>query len=415
MQLKRAVITGMGALTPIGNDLESYWHSLLAGRSGAGPIESFDASAFKSRFACALHKFDATDYLDKREVRRLDPFVQYALVVADEAVADARLDLEKVDRDRVGVIWASALGGYQTIEEQIRGYSPDEAPRFSPFYIPKVLIDASSGTIAMRLSVRGVNFNTVSACASANGALISALDNIRLGRADVVITGGSEAAITPSVVGGFSALKALSTRNDDPQAASRPFDVERDGVVIGEGAGALVIEELEHARRRGAPIYAELAGGGLSADAHHATAPHPQGLGAVLSMRRGLAEAGVDVEEIDYVNAHATSTPSGDIGEVFAIRQILGERLNQVNIGATKSMTGHLLGAAGAVEAIIAVMTIHTGMIPPTINTRTPDPALPQDVNLTLGEAVSRVVNVAVNNSFGFGGHNATTVFRKLA
>lgn len=415
MQLKRVVVTGLGALTPIGNTVAAFWQNLLAGASGAGPITYFDASAHKTQFACELKNFDVEQFMDRRSARRIDRFTQYALAAVAEAVRDAGLDFEQVDRNRTGVIWASALGGIETIEEQITSFAgSDGVPRFSPFFIPRLLADSSSGMIALEYGIHGVNFNAVSACASANSALISALDAIRLGRADIIISGGSEAGITPAIVGGFNALKALSTRNDDPTHASRPFDAGRDGFVMGEGAGALILEELEHARRRGAPIYAEFVGGAMSADAYHATSTHPEGVGALLSMRNALADAGLTPDAVDYVNAHATSTPAGDIGELFALRDLLGESLAQVNISATKSMTGHLLGAAGAVESIACLLAIRDGMVPPTTNTTVPDAEIPPDANLTFGAPVGRDVQVALNNSFGFGGHNATTVFRRF-
>ncbi len=394
--------------------MEEFWTNLLDGVSGAQPITYFDATEFKTRFACELKELDLEARLDRRQMRRMDRFCQYALVVVDEAIRQAGLDFDAVNRDRVGVVWASALGGIETIEEQVGKYAVDGGvPRFSAFYIPKLLADASSGLIAMQYGIHGINYNTMSACASANTALISAFDAIRLGRADMIIAGGSEAGITPSIVGGFSALKALSTRNDDPQRASRPFDTDRDGFVIGEGAGALIVEEYEHARRRGATIYAELAGGAMSADAYHTTATHPEGAGALLSMRDALQDAGLTPVDVDYINAHATSTPAGDVSELYAVRDLLGEHLPNVNISGTKSMTGHLLGAAGAVESIICTLAVYHDLIPPTANTTVVDPEAPLGSDLTLGTCLHRTVNVALNNSFGFGGHNATAIFTK--
>ncbi len=412
--LKRVVVTGMGALTPVGNDLASSWRNLLAGASGAAPITRFDASAFKTQFACELKNFDATDYLDRKEVRRTDRFSHYALVVCGEALTDSGLDLATVDTTRVGVIWASAIGGLETLEEQILKYGEEPSnPRFSPLFIPKMLLDASSGIISLHYGLRGVNHNTVSACASSNAALIDAFYHIRLGKADVIVSGGSEAAITPSSLGGFSSAQALSTHNDDPATASRPFDLARDGFVMGEGAAALILEEYEYAVRRGARIYAELVGGGSAGDAYHATAAHPEGDGALRSMIAALDDADLTPDQVDYVNPHATSTPVGDSSEMKAMQRLFGEGITNVQISATKSMTGHMLGAAGAIEAAIAVLAIDTGQIPPTINTTGVDPIVPAGLNLTLGVKSERVVNVAMSNSFGFGGHNSTVIFRK--
>ncbi|CAN5791439.1 beta-ketoacyl-ACP synthase II [soil metagenome] len=415
MELKRVVITGLGALTPIGNTKQAYWENALSGVSGAAPLTRFDAAKFKTQFACEVKNFDPADFLDRKEVRRIDPFCQYALVAVDEALRDGEVDLNKLNRDNIGVIWASAMGGMTTIEEQIEEFvEGDHEPRFSPFYIPKMLLDASSGLIALRYGLRGVNYNTVSACASSNAALIDAFYQLRLGKADMIISGGSEAAITPSSVGGFNAAKALSTQNDRPASASRPFDSARDGFVIGEGAAALLLEEYEHAMKRGAHIYAELVGGGISADAYHITAAHPEGVGADLSMRRALDDAHLRPADVDYINPHATSTPVGDMSEIKAMARLWGDDLSRVQIGATKSMTGHLLGAAGAIEALICVMAIKHDLIPPTINTCDLDPALPPGVQLSLGGKVARQVNVAMSNSFGFGGHNATVIFKKI-
>ena len=415
MNLKRVVVTGLGALTPVGNNLAASWSNLLQGTSGAAPITRFDATAFKSQFACEVKDFDPTDYMDRKEARRADRFSQYGVAVTGEALADAALNLSEIDTTRVGVIWASAMGGLETTEEQLLKYGAEPTnPRFSPLYIPKMLLDASSGVISMHYGLRGVNHNTVSACASSNAALIDAFYHIRLGKADLIVSGGSEAAITPSSVGGFSSAQALSTRNEDPYTASRPFDVERDGFVLGEGAAALILEEYEHAVQRGARIYAELVGGGSSGDAYHATAAHPEGDGALRSMVAALDDADLKPEQVDYVNPHATSTPVGDLSEMKAMQRLFGEYLPQVQISATKSMTGHLLGAAGAVEALVAVMAIHEGKIPPTINTQTVDEMVPCNVQLTLDHPVERSVAVAMSNSFGFGGHNSTVIFRRL-
>ncbi|NJN82547.1 MAG: beta-ketoacyl-ACP synthase II [Caldilineaceae bacterium] len=411
MELKRVVITGLGALTAIGNTVDEYWQNLLAGKSGAAPISYFDASGFKTQFACELKQFDIGDHLDRKEARHADPFSQYALVAVEEALRNAAVDVEQVNRDRVGVIWATAVGGITTTEEQLENYIREErGPRFSPFYIPKMLLDSSSGVISLKHGFRGVNYNTVSACASSNAALVDAFNLLRLGKADIIVSGGSEAPITPSMIGGFNAAKALSSRNEDPATASRPFDVERDGFVIGEGAGALILEEYKHAVRRGAHIYAELIGGGVSADAYHATAAHPEGIGASLSMQAALDDAELTAADIDYVNAHATSTPLGDVSEIKAMQRVLGNHLANINISATKSMTGHLLGAAGAIEAIACALTIAHGEIPPTINTEQVDPEVPAELNLTLANKVTRPVKVAMSNSFGFGGHNATII-----
>lgn len=415
MQLKRVVITGLGALTPIGNTKQAFWDNALQGVSGAAPITRFDAAKFKTQFACEIKNFDPADFLDRKEVRRIDPFCQYALVAVDEALHDAEVDLTQMNRDNIGVIWATAMGGIATMEEQVEEFVVNgHEPRFSPFFIPKMLLDASSGLIALRHGLRGVNYNTVSACASSNAALIDAFYQLRLGKADMIIAGGSEATITPSSVGGFNAAKALSTHNEAPAVASRPFDVARDGFVMGEGAGALILEEYEHAVRRGAHIYAEMVGGGISADAYHITAGHPEGEGAALSMQRALDDAGLTPAQVDYINPHATSTPVGDLGEIKAMQRLWGADLGSLYMSGTKSMTGHLLGAAGAIEAVLCVLAVKHDLIPPTINTRTLDPALPAGVNLVLGEKLNHPVNVAMSNSFGFGGHNATVIFSKV-
>lgn len=415
MELKRVVVTGVGALTPLGNTVAETWRNLLDGVSGAAPITRFDTTNFKTQFACEVKGFDPADYLDKKEARRSDRFTQYALVTVGEALRDAAIVPEKFDTARIGVIWASALGGLETTEEQLLKYHQDGGnPRFSPLFIPKMLVDASSGAISLHYGLRGINYNTVSACASTNHALIDAFYQLRLGKADIIVSGGSEAAITPSSVGGFNSAQALSTRNDDPQHASRPFDATRDGFVLGEGSCALILEEYEHAVRRGAKIYAEMVGGGGSADAYHATAAHPEGDGAYLSMQSALEDAHLTPADIDYINPHATSTPVGDLSELKAMQRLLGDHLDQVQISATKSMTGHLLGAAGAVEALIAVLATCHDVIPPTINTTQLDPAVPAELNLTLGAKAQRTVNVAMSNSFGFGGHNSTVIFQKL-
>jgi 3-oxoacyl-[acyl-carrier-protein] synthase II len=416
MDLKRVVITGMGALTPIGNTLGDYWSSLRKGVSGAAPITHFDPEKFRTRFACEIKGFDVQDHLDRKEARRMDPFVHYAMVAAHEAVTDAALlDDADLDKDRVGVVWGAGIGGLLTFEEEIGGFArrEDGSPRFSPFFIPKMIIDISSGHISMRYGFRGLNFSTVSACASSTNAIIDAFNYVRLGKADVIVTGGSEAAVTASGIGGFNAMKALSERNDSPETASRPFDKDRDGFVLGEGAGALILEEREHALRRGARIYAEVAGGGMSADAHHLTAPHPEGLGARNVMLDALRDAGMDASEVDYINVHGTSTPLGDIAETRAIRDVFGEAAFRLNISSTKSMTGHLLGAAGAIEAIASTMAVHHDVVPPTINHFTDDPEFHPDLNFTFGHPAERPVRAALSNTFGFGGHNASVIVKK--
>jgi 3-oxoacyl-[acyl-carrier-protein] synthase II len=412
--LKRVVVTGMGALTPIGNDLQSYWQNLLAGVSGAAPITRFDTSQFRTQFACELKNFDPLDHLDRREAKRMDLYAQYAMICSKEGIHNAGLDLEKINKDLVGVIWASGVGGLITFQEEASKFATgDGRPRFNPFFIPKMIANIASGQIAIEYGFRGVNLATVTACASATNAIIDAFNFIRLGKANVIITGGSEAAITEVGIGGFNAMKALSERNDSPQTASRPFDVDRDGFVLGEGAGCLVLEELEHAKARGATIYAEIIGGGISADAYHLTGTHPEGEGAYLGMKSALDDAGISPSEVDHINMHATSTPVGDISEAKAIKRLFGEALEKINLSATKSMTGHLLGAAGAIEAIAAVMAIYNSTVPPTINTTNIDPEMPEGLNYTLGKAVKRPVNVAMSNTFGFGGHNAISLFRK--
>ncbi|MBX2906556.1 MAG: beta-ketoacyl-ACP synthase II [Taibaiella sp.] len=414
LALKRVVVTGLGALTPLGNDIPSYWDGLVNGVSGAGFIKQFDVTKFKTKFACELKDFNPENYFERKEARKLDRFSQIALVAADEAVRSANLTDEGIDRDRVGVIWGSGIGGMITFIEEMKNFATgDGTPRFNPFFIPKLILDIASGHISMKYGFRGPNFATVSACASSTNALIDALTYIRLGKADAIVCGGSEAVVTEAGIGGFNAMKALSERNDDPQTASRPFDLNRDGFVLGEGAGAIVLEEYEHAKRRGAKIIAELAGGGLSADAYHLTAPHPEGLGAFNVMKNALADAGMKPEDIDYINVHGTSTPLGDISEVTAIQRVFGEHIYDLNISSTKSMTGHLLGAAGAIEAIASILATVHDVIPPTINHFTDDPAFDPKLNFTFNKAQKRVVNVALSNTFGFGGHNASVIFKK--
>ena len=415
MEPRRVVVTGLGALTPIGNTLSAYWEGLLAGTSGAAEITYFDPSLFKTQFACELKNFDPLDHLDRKEVRKYDRFAQYALVSVAEAIEDAELSIEKVDKDRVGVIWGAGIGGLETFQNEVLNFAAsNENPRFNPFFIPKMIADIAPGLISIKYGFRGPNFATVSACASASNAMIDALNYIRLGYADVMITGGSEAAVTKAGIGGFNAMHALSKRNEDPKTASRPFDKDRDGFVLGEGAGALVLESYEHAIARGATIYAELAGGGLSADAHHMTAPHPEGLGAKKVMENCLKDAQLKPEEVDAINMHGTSTPLGDIAESNAIVAVFKEHAYKMNINSTKSMTGHLLGAAGAVEAIASIMAIKYDIVPPTINHQTPDENIDQKINFTFNNPQKRTVNVALSNTFGFGGHNACLVFKKI-
>lgn len=413
--MRRVVVTGMGALTPLGNTLQDYWKGLVDGVSGAGLITHFDASKFKTRFACEVKGFDPVNHFDRKEGRKMDRYAQYAFVAADEAIKDAGLDPEASDKDRIGVIWASGIGGIETILDEMRGYfAGDGTPRFNPFFIPKMISDIASGLISIKYGFRGPNFATVSACASSTNALIDAFHYIRLGKADAFVTGGSEAAINIAGVGGFNALQALSTNNEEYATASRPFDLTRDGFVIGEGAGALILEAYDHAVARGAKIYAEVIGTGLTADAYHLTAPHPDGLGAINVMKQCVEEAGLGLGDIDYINVHGTSTPLGDIAETKAIITLFGENAYKMNISSTKSMTGHLLGAAGAIEAIATVMSIINDTVPPTINFKTPDPVIDQKLNLTLNKAQKRVVRVAMSNTFGFGGHNASVLLKKF-
>lgn len=415
MELKRVVVTGLGALTPIGNNIEEYWNGLVNGVSGAAPITHFDATKFKTRFACELKGFDVNQFIDRKEARKMDKFTQYAMVAADEAIIDSGLDVENIDKDRVGVIWGAGIGGIETFEQQVLDFAAgDGTPKFNPFFIPKMIADIAPGMISIKHGFRGPNFTTVSACASSANALIDAMNYIRLGYADVIVSGGSEAAITQSGMGGFNALHALSTRNDDPQTASRPFDQDREGFVMGEGAGALILEEYEHAKARGAKIYAEVAGGGLSADAHHLTAPHPEGLGAKNVMINCLRDAGVSIEDVDAINVHGTSTPLGDIAETKAIKDVFGEHAYNININSTKSMTGHLLGAAGAIEAIATILAMKNGIVPPTINHHTADERIDNKLNFTLNKAQKRDIKVAMSNTFGFGGHNACVLIKKI-
>ena len=416
MELKRVVVTGIGALTPIGNNVPEFWESVINGVSGANMITHFDAEKFKTKFACELKNFNPTDHLDRKEARKLDPFVQYALVATQEAIDDAGIDTEKVDGDRVGVIYGSGIGGFDTTHKEIVNYNEgDGTPRFNPFFIPKLIIDIAAGQISMKYGFRGPNFATVSACATSTNAIIDAFNYIRLNKADIIVTGGSEAAINQSGIGGFNAMQAMSTKTEEFASASRPFDVSRDGFVMGEGAGTLILEEYEHAKKRGATIYCELVGGGLSADAHHLTAPHPEGLGATKVMQNALEDAGISPDEIDYVNVHGTSTPLGDVAELKAIKNVFGEHAYNLNISSTKSMTGHLLGAAGAVEAIASILAIKHGIVPPTINLKDRDPEIDPKLNLTPNKAEKREVNAALSNTFGFGGHNTCAIFKKIS
>lgn len=415
MNPRRVVVTGLGALTPIGNTVPSYWEGLVSGKSGAAPITYFDASEFKTQFACELKGFNALDHFDRKEARKQDRFTQYAMVSSDEAIADAGLNDDNIDKDRIGVIWGAGIGGLETFQNEVLNFAAnDMKPRFNPFFIPKLIADIAPGMISIKHGYRGPNFATVSACASSSNAIIDALNYIRLGHADVIVTGGSEAGVTYAGIGGFNAMHALSTRNDDPATASRPFDKDRDGFVLGEGAGALILEEYEHAKARGAKIYCELAGGGLSADAHHMTAPHPEGLGAKAVMLNCLKNANLAPTDVDAINMHGTSTPLGDIAESKAIQEVFGEHAYNININSTKSMTGHLLGAAGAVEAIASILAITNKMVPPTINHQTPDENIDPKLNFTFGKAQKRDVKVALSNTFGFGGHNACVVFKEF-
>ena len=415
MDPRRVVVTGLGALTPIGNTLSDYWEGLIAGESGANYITYFDSTLFKTQFACELKNFDALDHMDRKESRKYDRFAQYALVSTAEALEDANLRLDKLDKDRIGVIWGAGIGGLETFQNEVLNFAAsNENPRFNPFFIPKMIADIAPGLISIKYGFRGPNFATVSACASASNAMIDALNYIRLGYADVMVTGGSEAAVTKAGIGGFNAMHALSKRNDDPKTASRPFDKNRDGFVLGEGAGTLILESYEHAVARGANIYAELAGGGLSADAHHMTAPHPEGLGAIKVMENCLRDAKLNPEDVDIINMHGTSTPLGDIAESNAIISVFKDHTYNMNINSTKSMTGHLLGAAGAVEAIASILAMKNNIVPPTINFETPDESIDQKINFTFHKPQKRKINVALSNTFGFGGHNACVLFKKI-
>ncbi|CCG54601.1 3-oxoacyl-(acyl-carrier-protein) synthase II [Flavobacterium indicum GPTSA100-9 = DSM 17447] len=415
MQLKRVVVTGLGALTPIGNNLEEYWQALISGKSGAAPITYYDTEKHKTKFACEVKNFNVEDYIDKKEARRMDKFAQYAIVASDEAIKDAGLVLEQLNKYKVGVIWGAGIGGLETFQEEVLNYAKgDGTPRFNPFFIPKMIADIAPGHISMRNGFMGPNYTTVSACASSANALVDAFNYIRLGMCDVIVSGGSEAAVTIAGMGGFNSMQALSTRNESPETASRPFDATRDGFVLGEGAGALVLEEYEHAKARGAKIYCEVGGGGLSSDAYHLTAPHPDGIGVIAVMQNCLNDAGLKPEDIDHINTHGTSTPLGDVAELKAISAVFGEHAKNININSTKSMTGHLLGAAGAIEAIASILAIKNGIIPPTINHSVVDENIDPSLNLTLNKAQKREIKVAMSNTFGFGGHNACVLFKKL-
>ena len=415
MILKRVVVTGLGALTPIGNTLQEYWDGLKRGNSGAAPITRFDPTQFKTKFACEVKNFDVGNFMDRKEARKMDPFAQYAMVAVDEAVKDSNLPLKDIDLNRVGVIWGSGIGGLLTFQEEVKSYAKgDGTPRFNPFFIPKMIPDLSAGHISIKYGFRGPNYVTVSACASSTNALYDAFTFLRLGKADVIVSGGSEAAVCEAGVGGFNALRALSERNDAPETASRPYDKDRDGFVLGEGAGALILEEYEHAKKRGARIYGEIIGGGMSSDAYHITAPHPEGLGIIQVMYNALEDAGIKPEEIDYINTHGTSTPLGDIGEIKAIQKVFGDHAYKMNISSTKSMTGHLLGAAGAIETIACLLAINQSVVPPTINHFNDDPDLDPRLNMTFNKAQERNVNIALSNTFGFGGHNFSILLKKL-
>lgn len=415
MELKRVVVTGLGALTPIGNTVDEYWKNLINGKSGAGPITHFDPEKFKTKFACELKNFEVTDFINRKDARKMDKFAQYAMVASDEAIVDANLNLDAVDKLRVGVIWGAGIGGLETFQIEMLNFAEgDGTPRFNPFFIPKMIADIAPANISIKHGFMGPNYTTVSACASSANAMFDALNYIRLGHCDVVVSGGSEAAVTIAGMGGFNAMYALSTRNESPETASRPFDATRDGFVLGEGAGALILEEYEHAKARGAKIYVELVGGGLSSDAYHMTAPHPEGIGVRVVMQNCLENAGLKPEDVDAINTHGTSTPLGDVAELKAISEVFGSHAKNININSTKSMTGHLLGAAGAVEAISSILSIKHGIIPPTINHTTVDENIDPELNLTLNKAQKRDVKVAMSNTFGFGGHNACVIFKKI-
>ncbi|WP_299668413.1 beta-ketoacyl-ACP synthase II [uncultured Polaribacter sp.] len=415
MQLKRVVVTGLGALTPIGNNISAYWNALVNGVSGAAPITHFDASKSKTRFACEVKNFNPTDFINRKDARKMDKFTQYAMVASDEAIADSKLDLESINKLRVGVIWGAGIGGLETFQNEVLDYAAgDGSPKFNPFFIPKMIADIAPGHISIKNGFMGPNYTTVSACASSANAMIDALNYIRLGYCDVIVTGGSEAAITIAGVGGFSSMQALSSRNESPETASRPFDASREGFVLGEGAGAIVLEEYEYAKARGAKIYAEVIGGGMSSDAYHITAPHPEGIGVIAVMKNCLENAGIKPEDVDHINTHGTSTPLGDVAELKAISEVFGDHAKHININSTKSMTGHLLGAAGAVESIASILAMKHGIVPPTINHQHIDENINPALNLTLNKAQKREIKVAMSNTFGFGGHNACVAFKKL-
>jgi|TARA_B110000881_G_scaffold37079_1_gene29661 3-oxoacyl-[acyl-carrier-protein] synthase II len=415
MELKRVVVTGLGALTPIGNNVNEYWDNLISGKSGAAPITYFDTEKFKTKFACELKEFNVLDFLDRKEARKMDRFTQYAMVVAQQAIEDSKIDLESIDNYRAGVIWGSGIGGIETFQNEVIDFAlGDGTPRFNPFFIPKMIGDIAPGHISMKYRFMGPSYTTVSACASSANAMVDALNYIRLGHCDIIMTGGSEAGVNKAGMGGFNAMHALSTRNDDPTTASRPFDSTRDGFVLGEGAGAIILEEYEHAKSRGAKIYAELIGGGLSSDAYHITSPHPDGLGVKAVIKNCLSNAGVSLEEVDAINTHGTSTPLGDVAELKAISEVFGDHAKNININSTKSMTGHLLGAAGAIEAISVILSIKNSIVPPTINHKNADENINSSLNLTLNKAQKRDINIAMSNTFGFGGHNACVIFKKF-
>ena len=415
MELKRVVVTGLGALTPIGNNVSDYWDALITGKSGCANITYFNTEKFKTKFACELKNFDPLKHFNRKEARKLDRFAQYALVSSDEAIKDSKLNLDEIDKFRVGVIWGAGIGGLETFQNEMTNYSEgDGTPRFNPFFIPKMIADIAPANISIKYGFMGANYTTVSACASSANAMIDALNYIRLGHCDVIVTGGSEAAVTIAGMGGFNAMHALSTRNENPKTASRPFDATRDGFVLGEGAGTLILEEYEHAKKRGAKIYAEVIGGGMSSDAYHMTAPHPEGIGVERVMLNSLRDAGIKPEDVDAINTHGTSTPLGDVAELKAITKVFGKHAKNININSTKSMTGHLLGAAGAIEAISSILSINHGIIPPTINHTTVDKDIDPSLNLTLNKSQNREVNIAMSNTFGFGGHNACVVFKKI-
>ncbi|WP_290700991.1 beta-ketoacyl-ACP synthase II [Lacinutrix sp.] len=415
MELKRVVVTGLGALTPIGNTKDEYWDALLKGKSGAAPITYFDTEKFKTKFACELKNFNVTDFINRKDARKMDRFTQYAMVASDEAIADSKLNLDTINKLRVGVIWGAGIGGLETFQNEVLNFAAgDGTPRFNPFFIPKMIADIAPGNISIKNGFMGPNYTTVSACASSANAMIDALNYIRLGHCDVIVTGGSEAAVTIAGMGGFNAMHALSTRNESPQTASRPFDGTRDGFVLGEGAGAIILEEYEHAKARGAKIYAEVLGGGMSSDAYHMTAPHPEGIGVIAVMRNCLENAGLKPEDVDHINTHGTSTPLGDVAELKAISEVFGDHAKNININSTKSMTGHLLGAAGAIESIASILAMEHGIVPPTINHTVVDENIDSNLNLTLNQPQKREINVAMSNTFGFGGHNACVLFKKL-